>query len=104
VPQKAVYRVGQVARHPLSPLTIGVHACPRDLPGARLQRDDEEDQVANRSSESQSLDRKEVAPMERVPVRLDEPLPGSLLLPLRRWRDAGRSQDLRHRGTPDLDR
>jgi hypothetical protein len=104
LPEKPVHPVGQVPRHLLHPVAVGIHTYPRDLHGTTLEGDDEEDHVADRSPKAEDLDAEEIARVQRVPVGLDELLPRSLLLPLRRWLDASCGQYLRHRRAPDLDR
>ena len=59
--------------------------------------------VANRSGQTERLDTEEVAPAERIPVRLHELLPGARLLPFGRWLDPGLGEDIGDRGPTDLD-
>jgi hypothetical protein len=43
LPEKPVHPVGQVPRHLLHPVAVGIHTYPRDLHGTTLEGDDEED-------------------------------------------------------------
>jgi hypothetical protein len=55
---------------------------PDDFNSAGLDLHDEEHHVANRSEDPENLDAKEITGIQRLPMHLHEPLPGSLLLAL----------------------
>jgi hypothetical protein len=74
-----------------------------NLHGATLDLDDEEHHVPNRAEWAQGFHAEEVTGIQRVPVHLQELLPGSLLLPLWRRLDSLFCQDVRHRRPSDLD-
>lgn len=68
--QEAVLRVEKVAPNLLHPLACRVHHDPTDLDGAALDVHDEEHEMPYRTATAESLDREEVARVERLPVRL----------------------------------
>jgi hypothetical protein len=58
-------------------------------------------QPASCPKQAESLDGEKGAPAKGIPVRLDELLPRSFLVSLRRRLDASLSQDVRHRRPTD---
>src|SRR5690606_16194921 len=102
VAQEPILRVEQVSSHLQHPGPVRSDADARDVHGARLQLDDEEDHVTDASEDSQRLDSKEVASVERLPVAAHEVLPGTFAGTLRRRLEAGLYQDVRYRRAADV--
>jgi hypothetical protein len=90
--KKAVRWIGQVARHLLHPFRVGTYGNPRNLDGAGLDVDNEEDHVAEGSTQAEDFYAEEVTRVQGIPVHLDELIPGPPLLPFWRWIEAGLCQ------------
>ena len=101
--EKPMDGIGQVARNLLHPFPARIDLNPGDFNSAGLDLHDEEHHVANRSEDPENLDAKEIAGIQRLPVHLHEPLPGSLLLALWGRLNSGIGQDVRDGGPSNFD-
>src|SRR5262245_15133012 len=73
--QEPVDAVGQVARDLLNPRVVRIADQTGDVHAARLEVDDEPDNVADETAERENLDGEEVGRGDHAEVRLEEGLP-----------------------------